>query len=79
MSLFFWGGGDTWCDKFVLSKIWRSGYMPQENSHIQMPRLILKNFHNEKQEFYYFDFLEQKIKEDELRHFMLSKDTILSM
>lgn len=53
--------------------------MPQENSHIQMPRLILKNFHNEKQEFYYFDFLEQKIKEDELRHFMLSKDTILSM
>lgn len=34
-----------------------------------MPRLILKNFHNEKQEFYYFDFLEQKIKRGHAKTF----------
>lgn len=43
--------------------------MSQENSHIQMPRLILKNFHNEKNEFYYFDFLEQTIKRGHAKTF----------
>lgn len=40
-----------------------------KNSHIQMPRLVLKNFHNKKNEFYYFDFLEQKIKRGHAKTF----------
>lgn len=43
--------------------------MSQENSHIQMPRLVLKNFHNEKNELYYFDFLEQTIKRGHAKTF----------
>ena len=34
-----------------------------------MPRLILKNFHNEKKEFYYFDVSEQKIKRGHAKTF----------
>lgn len=40
-----------------------------KNSHIQMPRLVLKNFHNKENEFYYFDFLEQKIKRGHAKTF----------
>lgn len=34
-----------------------------------MPRLVLKNFHNKENEFYYFDFLEQKIKRGHAKTF----------
>lgn len=50
-------------------KIWRCKYLSQKNSHIQMPKLILKNFHNEKKELYYYDFLEQKIKKGHAKTF----------
>lgn len=43
--------------------------MSQENSHIQMPRLILKNFHNEKNELYYFDFSERTIRRGHAKTF----------
>lgn len=47
--------------------------MSQENSHIQIPKLILKNFHNEKNELYYYDFLEQKIKKGHAKTFYTGK------
>lgn len=34
-----------------------------------MPRLVLKNFYNEENEFYYFDFLEKTIKRGHAKTF----------
>jgi len=31
-------------------------------SHIQMPKMVMKNFHNCKNELYYYDFNSQEIK-----------------
>ena len=31
------------------------------NSHIQIPKLIFKNFHNEKQELFFCDFEKRRI------------------